>query len=83
MLPPSNPSTGQARAFPGCRRARWWDRLAAALANLGIIFQPPFIVSADLREKRLVETLPEWRTEEVWFYAVYPAADCFRRRSGP
>jgi DNA-binding transcriptional LysR family regulator len=45
---------------------------AAALAHLGIIFQPAFIVSADLRQGRLVELLPEWHTEEIHIYAVYP-----------
>jgi len=45
---------------------------AAALDGLGIILQPTFIVGEDLAAGRLVEILPEWHTEEVGVYAVYP-----------
>lgn len=45
---------------------------AAALDGLGIILQPTFIVGRDLAEGRLVEILPQWHTDEVGVYAVYP-----------
>jgi len=45
---------------------------AAALAGLGIIFQPTFIVGQDLLSGELVEILEEWHTGEVGVYAVYP-----------
>lgn len=46
---------------------------AAALAGLGIIMQPSFLVGEDLAAGRLVEILPECRCPEVGIYAVYPS----------
>jgi DNA-binding transcriptional LysR family regulator len=45
---------------------------AAALDGLGIILQPTFIVGRDLADGKLVEILPQWHTDEVGVYAVYP-----------
>ena len=45
---------------------------AAALAGLGIIFQPTFIVGQDLTAGKLVEILTDWHAEEVGVYAIYP-----------
>lgn len=45
---------------------------AAALAGLGIIVQPTFIVGEDLLSGRLVEILPDWQAEERGVFAVYP-----------
>jgi len=45
---------------------------AAALAGMGIILQPTFIVAKDLSAGNLVEILPEWHSDEVGIYAVYP-----------
>jgi len=45
---------------------------AAALDGLGIILQPTFIVGRDLAEGKLEEILPEWHSDEVGVYAVYP-----------
>jgi DNA-binding transcriptional LysR family regulator len=44
----------------------------AALAGAGIIMQPSFLVGEDLRRKRLVELMPEFRATELGVYAVYP-----------
>lgn len=45
---------------------------AAALAGAGIILQPSFLVGEDLRQKALVELMPEFRAVELGVYAVYP-----------
>jgi DNA-binding transcriptional LysR family regulator len=45
---------------------------AAALAGAGIIMQPSFLVGEDLRQKTLVEVMPEFRAVELGVYAVYP-----------
>lgn len=44
----------------------------AALAGLGIILTPTFIVGEDLAASRLVRVLPEWQAPEIGVYAVYP-----------
>jgi DNA-binding transcriptional LysR family regulator len=46
---------------------------AVALAHQGIIWQPTFLVEDDLREGRLVELLPEYRSPELGVHAVYPS----------
>ena len=38
----------------------------------GILLQPSFMVSEDIREGRLVELLPAYRSIELGIYAVYP-----------
>jgi DNA-binding transcriptional LysR family regulator len=45
---------------------------AAALAHQGVILQPTFLVSADLKSGALVELMPEFRSMEMGIYAVYP-----------
>ena len=45
----------------------------AALSGAGILFQPHFIVGADLAAGRLVQLLPEWQSAELGVYAVYPS----------
>lgn len=45
--------------------------LAAALQHQGLILQPSFIVGHDLREGRLVEVLPGWRSITLGIHAVY------------
>jgi DNA-binding transcriptional LysR family regulator len=45
---------------------------AAALAHQGIILQPTFIVGNDLAQGTLVELMPEFRSNELGIYAVYP-----------
>ena len=45
---------------------------AAALAHLGVIFQPDFLVHDDLRSGALVELMPEFRAATLTIYAVYP-----------
>ena len=45
----------------------------AALAGLGIIWQPTFLVGADLRAGRLVPLLPGWHVPDIDVLAVYPS----------
>jgi DNA-binding transcriptional LysR family regulator len=45
---------------------------AAALAGCGIIWQPTFLVGADLRAGRLIELLPGYRMPDIDVLAVYP-----------
>jgi len=46
--------------------------IAAARKNKGIVFQPSFMVSADLSSGALVETDAQYRSLEFGIYAVYP-----------
>jgi DNA-binding transcriptional LysR family regulator len=46
---------------------------AAALDDQGIIFQPDFLVAADLRQGALVELMPTYRGPEIGIYVVYPS----------
>lgn len=43
----------------------------AALQGQGIVLQPDFLVGADLREGRLVELMPAYRSLELGVYALY------------
>lgn len=47
--------------------------IAAARKHKGIIFQPSFMVSADLDSGALVELLPQYGALEFGIYAVYPS----------
>ena len=46
---------------------------AAALAGAGIIWQPTFLIGADLRAGRLVPLLPGFRLPDIDVLAVYPS----------
>ena len=46
---------------------------AAALAGLGIIWQPTFLIGDDLRRGRLVRLLPGYRMSEIDVLAIYPS----------
>ncbi|MGE4243935.1 LysR family transcriptional regulator [Ramlibacter sp.] len=46
---------------------------AAALAHQGIVLQPEFLVADALKERRLVELMPEYRSHELGVYALYPS----------
>ena len=46
--------------------------IAAARQHMGIVFQPSFMVSADLRSGALVELMPQYRARPFGIYAVYP-----------
>ena len=46
---------------------------AAALADQGVIWQPAFLVGADLHAGRLVELLPHWQGPELTIHAVWPS----------
>jgi DNA-binding transcriptional LysR family regulator len=45
----------------------------AALAGAGVVFQPWFIVGADIASGKLVHLLPDWHSPELGVYAVYPS----------
>ncbi|MCD0502279.1 LysR family transcriptional regulator [Bordetella petrii] len=46
--------------------------VAAALAHLGIILQPSFMIGDQLRDGSLVEVLPQYHSAELGIYGVYP-----------
>lgn len=46
---------------------------AAALAGLGVIWQPTFLIGADLRAGRLQVLLPDYRMPDLDVLAVYPS----------
>lgn len=46
---------------------------AAALAGMGIIWQPTFLIGADLQAGRLLEVLPEYRMPDIDILALYPS----------
>ena len=46
---------------------------AAALGGLGIIWQPSFLIGADLRAGRLVQLLPGFHLPDIDVLAVYPS----------
>ncbi|MDO9236064.1 MAG: LysR family transcriptional regulator [Aquabacterium sp.] len=47
----------------------------AAVAGLGLILQPAFLVAAHIAAGRLVSVLPQWQeSPEIALYALYPAA---------
>lgn len=69
-------------AIPGIRlRANNGDALAtAALAGLGIVNSPTFIVSEKIATGELVQLLHDYRRESVGIYAVYPPGRMLPRR---
>ncbi|MBJ7313246.1 LysR family transcriptional regulator [Rugamonas sp. CCM 8940] len=46
---------------------------AAALDAMGVIWQPSFLVGADVRAGRLVQLLPDYRLPDIDVLAVYPS----------
>lgn len=46
---------------------------AAAIAGRGVIWQPTFLIGADLRARRLVELLPGYLLPDIDVLAVYPS----------
>ena len=46
---------------------------AAALDGLGVIWQPTFLVGADLRAGRLQRVLPDYHMSDIDILAVYPS----------
>ena len=46
--------------------------IAAARKSRGVVFQPAFMVSADLQSGALVELMPQYHSLEFGIYAVYP-----------
>jgi DNA-binding transcriptional LysR family regulator len=46
---------------------------AAALAGMGVIWQPTFLIGDDLRAGTLVPLLPGYRLHDIDVLAVYPS----------
>lgn len=46
---------------------------AAALAGMGIIWQPTFIVGPDLKAGRLIRVLPDYHMPDIDVLAIYPS----------
>ncbi|KQX01341.1 LysR family transcriptional regulator [Massilia sp. Root418] len=46
---------------------------AVALGGQGLIWQPTFLIGADLRAGRLVQVLPDYRMPDIDIQAVYPS----------
>jgi DNA-binding transcriptional LysR family regulator len=46
---------------------------AAALGGLGVIWQPSFLIGADLRAGRLQRVLPDYHLPDIDVLAVYPS----------
>lgn len=68
------PAGAHTVAIAGPMRADNGDILRlAALRGAGVLFQPHFIVDADLAAGRLVRLLPQWQSAEMGVYAVYPS----------
>jgi len=44
----------------------------AALAGMGILYEPDFLVTEHIRQKRLVRILDDWKADKFSLYAVYP-----------
>ncbi|WP_413733312.1 LysR substrate-binding domain-containing protein [Sodalis sp. RH13] len=47
--------------------------LVAALSGMGIAYLPAFLFEQHLEAKRLIQVLPECRTEEVPISVMYPS----------
>ena len=45
----------------------------AAISGAGILFQPHFIVDDDIASGQLVRILPQWQSEALGVYVVYPS----------
>jgi LysR family transcriptional regulator, regulator for bpeEF and oprC len=50
-----------------------WALRRAAVAGLGFVFGPTFLMKEDVQNKRLVQILPEWGSTEIAVHAVFPA----------
>ncbi len=60
-------------AVQGTLRANNGDALReAALAGLGITLLPTFLCGDDIRNRRVICLLEEWRPQEIFVHAVYP-----------
>jgi DNA-binding transcriptional LysR family regulator len=66
---------GEERTVPvtGSMRSNSGDAfVSAAIEGLGVVFEPSFLVYEALRDGRLVQLLPDWESEPMWVFAVYP-----------
>lgn len=67
---PSGQETVRTRAIVRCNNGDTCRSIT--LGGGGISIQPSFMVSDDIREGRLVEVLPAYKSLELGIYAVYP-----------
>ncbi len=44
----------------------------AAIAGMGVLLEPSFILYEDIQSKKLVQLLPDYKWDELGAYAVYP-----------
>ena len=66
---------GEERTIPvsgTLRSNNGYALVSAAIDGLGVVLEPTFVVHDALREGKLVQLLPEWRSAEGWVFAVYP-----------
>lgn len=68
-------STGRVRLHSRLHTNNGDTCRAAALEHQGIVYQPDFLVAADLKAGRLIELLPDYRGREVGIHAVYPSRE--------
>lgn len=68
---PDGPVSVQTRAAVRCNNGD--SCRAIALSGGGVILQPSFMLHEDLRRGTLVEILPQYRSQELGVYAVYPS----------
>ncbi|QUX96895.1 LysR family transcriptional regulator [Marinomonas sp. CT5] len=52
-----------------------------ALAGLGIIYQPDFLVAKYIKSGELVNLLPKYKGYEICFYAIYPQRKLMSRKT--
>lgn len=72
---PANTAPGRmaVKVVPRLRTNNGDTCRTAAVQGLGLILQPAFLVSDDLRSGALLEVLPAFRAPELGVYAVYPS----------
>jgi DNA-binding transcriptional LysR family regulator len=58
-----------------------WAVREAALGGVGIAFLPTYAIEDDLRQGRLNQILPRYRSEKTNLYAVYPHFRMVPRRA--
>jgi len=52
-----------------------------ALAGLGVIYQPDFLVAKYIKSRELVDVLPSYKGYELYFYAIYPQRKLMPRKT--
>ena len=52
-----------------------------ALAGLGVIYQPDFLVGKYIASGELVDLLPNYQGYDICFYAIYPQRKLMSRKT--